>query len=450
MPNDLRSSESQTAGRAWGSGDAVRRAVAAYEAEFNAPPEVVGVAPGRVNIVGEHTDYTGGFALPMAIAQCCAVAMGRQPGGVSTRVVAADLGERLSLSVEDALSAGHLSRLHQRWARYALGPVALAHAGGARREAGGREHGPALRMSIASDVPRGGGVSSSAALEVASVMAFARLEGMDLGPAEVIGLAHRAENEVVGVPCGVLDQFASVMARAGTAMMLDCADATCTYVALPGVEAGVILVINSGKPHDLHTGEYARRRSACAAAVLSLGIASLREVDLGMLEYKEPELTDEEFRYAKHVVMENRRVVTASELLADVNTLAPELAHSRMQRLGTVLNASHESLRTLARVSCAELDTIVELCRRVPGVYGARMSGAGFGGSVIALVTPGAVEGVMALVRSEYPRRHAFTPGFFVARAGPGAASWSTTVTPGASIAASGGGKVASESTGGS
>jgi galactokinase len=418
-------------------GEALRRADASYRAEFGVEPEALGVAPGRVNIVGEHTDYTGGLALPMAIAQSCVVAIGRETRDRTSRVVAADLGERLSLPAEQALDPSVLSRLHQRWARYALGPIALAHehvssrsgglgAGGASGARAGTML--ALRMSIASDVPRGGGVSSSAALEVASLMAFARLSGAELAPREVVSLAQRTENEIVGVPCGVLDQFASVMARAGSAMLLDCADATCGYTPMPGPEHAAILVINSGKPHELHTGEYARRRAACAAAVLSLGIASLREVDLGMLEYKEPELTDEEFRYAKHVVMENRRVAMASELLADMTTLAPELVHSRLQRLGGILNASHESLRTLSRVSCAELDTIVELCRRVEGVYGARMSGAGFGGSVIALMMPGAVEGVVSLVRAEYPRRHNLVPTFFVARAGPGASAWSSPV----------------------
>ena len=342
--------------------DRVGPVAAAFRERTGRDPEGVWAAPGRVNLIGEHTDYNDGFVLPAAIDRLVLVAAGRRDGG------------RLrlwSLQAEppaDLELAGIGPGTVGGWAAYPAGVAwALGQAG---VELGGAD------LVVDGDVPAGSGLSSSAALECATATALADLGGADLDRADLAGLARRAENEVVGVPSGVMDQMVSMLGRAGHALFLDTRSLGAEQVPLPLEAAGLCLVvIDTRAGHRLVDGAYADRRAACQAAAAVLGVPALRDATPALLERYATALGDPGLRRARHVVTENARVLAAVELLraGDLDRLAPLLA------------ASHASLRDDYEVSSPELDTAVEAAVAA-GAVGARMTGAGFGGSAIALV----------------------------------------------------------------
>jgi len=342
------------------------RAGRAFARAFGAAPAVLGLAPGRVNLVGEHTDYSGGLVLPFAIDRRCAVAAGPAEAG-GLEILAADFHERVTLDREEPLrTIGAEPDGPGR--RY---PAAVL----AELRAWTGEPLPPMRLAIASDVPIGAGLSSSAAVEVATALAAASLLGRGPEGADLASLCRRAEHRAAGVPCGIMDQLASVLGRAGHALLIDCTSLRVTPVPLEPPPGHWFLVIDSGVTHDLAAGEYAKRVETCAKLPEALGVPSLRAASLDRAHATRDQLTDDQLRCARHVITENARV----------EATVKALHRGDMDEIGRFMNASHDSLRDDYRVSCAELDAIVDAVRRVPGVLGARLTGAGFGGSVLVL-----------------------------------------------------------------
>jgi galactokinase len=344
------------------TGDRLAVLAEAFAERTGHPPEGVWAAPGRVNLIGEHTDYNDGFVLPAAIDRLVLVAAGRREGG-RLRLWSLQTEPPADLELAE-VGPGRV----EGWAAYPAGVAwALGQAG---VEVGGAD------LVVDGKVPAGSGLSSSAALECATATALADLHGADLDRPTLAALARRAENEVVGVPSGVMDQMVSMLGRAGHALFLDTRSLDTEQVPLPLEAAGLcLLVLDTRAGHRLVDGAYADRRAACEAAAATLGVPALRDATPTQVEAAAAALGEEGRRRARHVVTENARVLEAVELLR-----AGEL-----DRLGPLLAASHASLRDDYEVSSPELDTAVEAAVAA-GAIGARMTGAGFGGSAIALV----------------------------------------------------------------
>jgi galactokinase len=367
-------------------------AARAFAARFGPAPAWAAAAPGRVNLIGEHTDYNQGFVLPMAIDRWC-VCVAAPAAGARSRLVALDINESIEVSLTDlsargAAAAGELPA----WGRYLAGALVE------RRRSLAAGAVPELDLLATSTVPVGGGLSSSAAIETAAAVLIEQALGV--GPPPVSALhdfrlaraldCQRAEHRWAGVPCGLMDQLASSFGEPGHALLIDCRDNTVTPVPMPPEDQGVVLVVNSGVHHALAAGEYARRRAACEAAAAALGVASLR--DLNSLDAVAWSLLDaEQTRCVRHVVSENSRTLAA----------AAALRAGDLSTLGRLMLESHASLRDDYRVSCAELDAIVDLAGATPGVHGARMTGGGFGGCAVVLAEPGAAEALERTLRGD-------------------------------------------------
>ena len=325
-------------------------------------PDGVWTAPGRVNLIGEHTDYNDGFVLPVAVDRGCRATVGRRDDGV-LRCWSVQLGPGAQSPVAE-LAAGVV----QGWSAYVLG-IAWA-----LREAGVPV--PGADVVVDSDVPAGAGLSSSAALECAVGLALCELAGVQVDPTVLALAGQRAENEVVGAPVGIMDQMASVHGRPGAAVLLDCRTLEVRTVPLPLAELGLALVVLDTRVTHAHaSGGYASRRRSCEQAAAVLGVPALRDATLEQVQAAADELGDERLRRARHVVSENARVLAAVRALetGDADALGPLMA------------ASHASLRDDFEVSVVELDTAVEAALEA-GAVGARMTGGGFGGSAVALV----------------------------------------------------------------
>ncbi len=361
----------------------VSRGVSAFRDRLGREPAWAAAAPGRVNLIGEHTDYNQGFVLPMAIDRWC-VCVAAPAAGARSRLVAHDINESIEVSLTDlsargAAAAGELPA----WGRYLAGALVER----CRTLAAGAV--PELDLLATSTVPVGGGLSSSAAIETAAAVLMEQALGVGPPPEPAsrdFRLARaldcqRAEHRWAGVPCGLMDQLASSLGEPGHALLIDCRDNTVTPVPMPPEDQGVVLVVNSGVHHALAAGEYAKRRTACEAAAGALGVASLR--DLNSLDAVAwPRLDAEQTRCVRHVVSENARTLAA----------AAALRAGDLSALGRLMIESHASLRDDYRVSCAELDAIVDLAGATPGVFGARMTGGGFGGCAVVLAGPGAAQ----------------------------------------------------------
>ncbi|MGY1829850.1 galactokinase [Geodermatophilus sp. SYSU D01180] len=357
--------------------EAAARAVAAFTERFGAAPEGVWAAPGRVNVIGEHTDYNGGHVLPVALPHTTRAAVARRDDGRLVLVSAQHPGADADVAVAD-LEPGTPGG----WAGY---PAGVVHQ---LREAvpGG------LSLLVDGDVPAGAGLSSSAALECAVAVALRDLLDLGLGPDELVDVARRAENDFVGAPTGILDQSASVLCTAGHALHLDTRDRGSEQVPLDLEAAGLaLLVVDSGTTHSHADGGYGDRRRECEEAARRLGVGLLCEVHgvdaLAVLDdgTARGALL---LRRARHVVTEDARVEEVVGLLR---------AGGDPREVGPVLTAGHASLRDDFEVSVPELDAIVETALAA-GAHGARMVGGGFGGSAVALVDAAAVDDVAAAV----------------------------------------------------
>ncbi len=346
--------------------------------------EAAAYAPGRVNLIGEHTDYNDGFVLPAAIDRGVALAARRVAGATFT-LHAVDLGQSC------AFARTPLARDPQHpWADYCKGVIwALAQRG---------VEVPACEVIVTGDLPRGAGLSSSAAYEVATVLLLQALAGFAVSPLEVAQLARAAENGFVGVACGIMDQMAAVFGEAGRALLLDCRSLARETVALP---AGLkIVVAGSGVRHSLAASEYNRRRAECEQGVRILSaslpsVHALRDVTPEALARLLPVLPPVVGKRCRHVVSENARVQLA----------VTAMGSGERSRLKALMAESHASLRDDYQVSCPELDVLVELASALPYCHGARLTGAGFGGSTVNLVEAGAVEAFAEAMVAGYRAR---------------------------------------------
>ncbi len=366
---------------------------AVFRARYNSAPDCIVSAPGRVNLIGEHTDYNDGFVLPAAINRCTVIAA--SPRDDQNLVIhAEDLKSTMMLSLGDLTP-----RKNGAWSNYVAGVALLLQQRGAQLRG--------ASMVIHGDIPRGSGLSSSAALEVASAYALMTLSDLDIPELEVIRLCQRAENEFVGVKCGIMDQFISCLGRKDHALRIDCR--SLEYVRVP-FPAGVrLLVCNTGVKRALASSEYNHRREECSEGVRKLaaflpGIRMLRDVTPAQLERYASALDPVVHRRCRHVVTENARVEFSVAALKD----------GRLADFGRLMIESHMSLRDDYEVSCAELDAAVEICTGCEGVLGARMTGAGFGGCAICLVNEDSANAVIARLQREYPERTGRTPGILL------------------------------------
>jgi galactokinase len=356
-------------------------------------------APGRVNLIGEHTDYNEGYVFPAAIDLEIRIAYVPTDDG-HVRLTRHDTGEHGEMAVDaDRPADGS-------WFDYVAGVLRELRAAGHRPQG--------LRGLIDSSLPMNAGLSSSAAIELASAWALLGDAAADVPPMDLARLAQRAENRYVGVNSGLMDQFASACGVAGSALLLDCRSLDWRPVAIPDDVA--LVVLHSGSPRRLAGSEYNVRRAQCEAGVAAIAerepaVRSLRDVTPAMLDSAADRLDPVVLRRCRHVVAENERVCSTVDALE-----AGDLA-----TVGEMFAASHESLRDLYEVSSPELDALVEIASDVPGVIAARMTGAGFGGCTVNLVRPDAVDALRSAVEERYPARTGLTPRIFPVSAAPGA-----------------------------
>jgi len=355
--------------------------------KFGAGGDLIAVrAPGRVNLIGEHTDYNDGFVLPMAIRHGVTI-VGRARNDRKLNLYSIDYDERT-----EAVLGGAYDTKPERWSLYVEGVVRTIE-----DETGGEL--PGFDAVITGDVPQGSGLSSSAALEVATGFLVNELFGVGISREEIALFGQKAENNYLGVRCGIMDQFASCLCRADSALFLDCRSLDFENVPL---ELGdyTVMILNSGKQRGLVDSAYNERRRACEEGVKMFsqwipGVKALRDVSVEQFERYSEELPEEIKKRCRHVVYENRRVLESVE----------SLKADRLERFGELMWESHDSLREDYEVSCDELDVLNELARGLDGVAGERMTGAGFGGCAVALVKKNAGSDVKEKLTVEYLKR---------------------------------------------
>jgi len=358
-------------------------------------------APGRVNLIGEHTDYNDGFVMPAAIDRSCWVAI----SSTNSRIL-----DVHSDNFDEArtLDLDHPQRLGD-WSDYVQG-VALMLENCGHRLCGGT-------MLVASDVPMGSGLSSSAAMEIAVALALLDAHPGRWDRAQLARICQRAENEFVGARCGIMDQFVASHGREGHSLLLDCRSLEHRFLPLP--KDVCLVVCNTLVKHANAAGEYNLRRAQCEEATRLLSqsvpnLAALRDLSLPQLERYRHLLPPTVYKRCRHVVNENQRVHDA----------AAAMAQGSLQQLGDLMFASHQSLRDDYEVSTPELDLLVELARPNPGVYGARMMGGGFGGCTVNIVSRGAVEEFVEKVVSRYYAETSVVPEIYLCTASQGAGRW--------------------------
>ena len=370
--------------------------VASFREHFETPPPLLARAPGRVNLIGEHTDYNDGFVLPVAIDRACWIAFQLRDDTL--------LGlESLDTESAAAIPLAHLpTERAGSWVDYVVGVAwALGDAGLPLRRG--------LEGMMAGDVPQGAGLSSSAALELAVARALATSCDLPWDPARMALLAQRAENIFVGVKSGIMDQMISASGKAGHALLLDCRTLETRQVPVPNDAA--VVVLDTATRRELVTSAYNERRAQCERAAAFFGVKALRDVDVATFEAREAELDDVTRRRARHVVTENERTLAAADALA----------RGDLAEMGRLMDASHASLRDDFEVSRRELDTIVEIARAQDGCWGARMTGAGFGGCAVALCETERSETLAAAVARRYEAEVGLQPAVYVCTPSDGA-----------------------------
>jgi galactokinase len=371
-----------------------------FEAAFGYSPDGIWSAPGRVNLIGEHTDYNEGFVLPFAIDRRTFAALALR----DDRLV------RVSSSAMDGIGEFGLSGASRAavggWAAYPLGVAwGLGQVGA---DLAGL---PGFDVHFVSDVPLGAGLSSSAALESALAVALNEAWRLGFASAQLVAAAHLAENDFVGAPTGILDQSASLLSLEGAALFIDCRDGSSSAVDLRLDSRGLaVLVIDTKARHEHVSGGYAARRAACEKAARALGVTALRDVTVPRLLAARGRLDDETYRRARHVVTEDQRVLDAVEALRA----------GALPAVGDLMSTSHRSMRDDFEISTRELDLAVETCLD-RGAIGARMTGGGFGGSAIALAPAGMIPQLRVAVGGAFSERGYQVPETFVVRPSQGA-----------------------------
>ncbi len=384
---------------------AATQATALFRELTGAAPDGTWSAPGRVNLIGEHTDYNDGFVFPFAIQQRTHVALGRRADG-RIRVVSTfdPVPVEVALADLDALFPARRDDIVE-WARYPLGVAwALLQAATPAAATG-------LDLAFASDVPVGAGLSSSAAIEGATASALNDVWGLGLDRIALARAGRRAENEAVGAPTGIMDQMAAMLGEADAGIFLDCRSLDARVIDLGFAAAGLeLLVMDTGVKHAHSTGGYGERRAACERGAEIMGVPSLRDVTVADLARAEQLMDDVTFRRVRHVVTENQRVLDTVRTLREQGPTA----------IGDLLVASHVSMRDDFEISVPELDTAVEAARDA-GAVGARMTGGGFGGAAIALVAHEAVAQVTDAVTAAFAAAGFAAPTIFAVHPSVGA-----------------------------
>jgi galactokinase len=361
---------------------------------FGAEPDLVAAAPGRVNLIGEHIDYSDGFVLPFAINDRTLVAA-RKRNDSTVRIASAQRRNKIVTVDINQVKPG----LKGEWERYALGVLwALGVKEG-------------VDLLIDGNVPLGAGLSSSAALECSVATAMNHLFDLGFNLEELARLTQKAENQYVGVPCGIMDQSVSLMATQGSALLLDCRDLTTKNIPFDVASSGLeLLIIDTQAHHALTDGGYAERRASCESVVAKLGITSLRELSKEQLENSHALLTETEFVRARHAVSEMKRVLEC----------VVALRNSDFEKVGHLINQSHASLRDDYTVSCPELDTAVDAALSA-GALGSRMVGGGFGGSAIALIQASKSSETIKVIEKAFSSKGFKAPRFFTSLPSQGA-----------------------------
>jgi galactokinase len=375
--------------------------ISSFRENFGSDPESLVRAPGRVNLIGEHTDYNDGFVFPVAIDRDIMVACSLRDDKL-VRVYSLDFGAMVEFSLNDIKYDSE-----NKWSNYPRGVARFLQEGGYELRG--------LDAVITGNVPQEAGLSSSAAMEVAMAMAFERVSGLEIDPVEMALICQKAENQFVGVNCGIMDQFISRMGRKDHALLLDCRRLEFELVPLH-LEGISIVVCNTSVKRGLLDSEYNERRSECERGVRRLeeflpGIAALRDVDIADFEKYKYHLSLITERRCGYVIKEDDRVLQSVQALEE----------NDLVRFGVLMNESHIGLRDEYEVSCPELDAMVEIAWSADGVLGSRMTGAGFGGCTVTLITEDDVEQLIEKVRKEYPERTGLQPEIYVFSAEDGA-----------------------------
>jgi len=356
-------------------------------------------APGRVNLIGEHTDYNDGFVLPMAIERYTVIAGDRAAEGQVT-LHSLTTGETARFSLRPTTERGEPA-----WSNYVRGVISGFEKAKLKP--------PGFNAVIDSTVPFGGGLSSSAALEVATASLLELMVGKKLDPIEKALLCQKAEHDFAGVPCGIMDQFTSVLARENHALLLDCRTRTTT--AVPMTDPTItVLIINTNVRHKLADGDYAKRRAQCGIAALAMKVPALRDATTSILKRARGRMESTPFRRGRHVITENERTQETAKAIRKAD----------WSRVGELMYASHASLREDYEVSCPELDAVVQIAQSIGengGVIGCRMTGAGFGGCAVSLVKTEAVPFITRKISELYERKTGTQATIFSSRPAAGA-----------------------------
>lgn len=367
------------------SAELVEEARVKFVQEFGDEPQFAACAPGRVNLIGEHTDYNGGFVLPMALP-LLTVVVGKPNSGRQAQIVTlnkdTDQPFRVDLDLENELDPGQ-----PKWANYVKGVLHHYRASQV----------PGFNAVIVSSVPLGGGLSSSASLEVAFYTFLQQMKPDDGNDVAKAVACQQAEHTHAGVPCGIMDQFVAVLGKNGHALLIDCRSLEATPVPLLDTSL-VILITNSNVKHSLTGSEYPTRRRQCEQAAAILGKSSLREATMKELEDAKDKLDEVTYKRARHVIDEIQRTEQA----------AGALKRAAYKEVGKLMVESHSSLRDLYEVSCPELDELVSAALEVEGVYGSRMTGGGFGGCTVTLLQAHAVNAAIQHIKALYSGKATF------------------------------------------
>ncbi|MEI7533456.1 MAG: galactokinase [Verrucomicrobiae bacterium] len=373
---------------------------AEFQKHYGRAPRWIVAAPGRVNVIGEHTDYNDGFVLPMAIERYAIMAADTSATAGTISIYDAAFKENATIDVSAPVTKGS-----PKWSNYIRGVLCGFQNRGVTI--------PALDVAFMSTVPLGGGLSSSAALEVCTATLMEAATGKAIDPIEKALLAQKAEHDFAGVPCGIMDQFISALGREGHLLLLDCRTRKTELVPMSDPSVA-LLVINTNVKHELSGGEYAERRAQCEEAAKNLGVKSLRDVTPDQLEKGKSKLSELVYRRARHVIGEIERTVHAAE----------GIRASNWPSVGNLMYASHASLRDDYEVSCKELDDVVEIAEDIGykgGVYGCRMTGGGFGGCCVALVKADCVDAITKKIAADYKIKAGIDAAIFASRPAAGA-----------------------------
>jgi galactokinase len=370
------------------------RVTEAFKSHYKAAPALIVRAPGRVNMIGEHTDYNDGFVFPMAIDRAAWIAL-RPRNDSRVEVTSLDFGETRSFDLTT------LEKGTESWIEYLKGTA------WAMKDAGLDLKG--WEGIVTGDVPLGAGLSSSASIEMATARAFAAVSGLEWKPAPMALLGQKAENKWVGVNCGIMDQLISAAGVEGMALLIDCRTLDTQPVPLP--RGTVVVILDTATRRGLVDSAYNERRSQCEAAAKHFGVKVLRDVTSTQLEARASELDPMTVRRARHVITENERTVAAAEAMRANDAV----------RLGKLMNESHESLRHDFEVCNDGLNVMVDCARQAPGCFGARMTGAGFGGCAVALVSADEADAFVTQVEEAYRKATKLEPKVYVCRATNGA-----------------------------